>query len=127
MLGFFCHHQYAHSHESGRFFIPAAFKGVDLAVYSVFRALGLDVGVHPIVQNKLENLGGMYVKRLSQEPPPGSKGDHVKGFLERLKANEDRPDRYGYESDEEAYQEDWIDHSSVEVFGSRPGDCDEGK
>ena len=99
MLGFFCHHQYAHSHESGRFFIPAAFKVVDLAVYSVFRALGLNVGVHPIVQNKSENLCGMYMKRLTQEPLPGSKGDHVKGFLERLKANEDRPDRHGYGSE----------------------------
>ena len=51
----------------------------------------------------------------------------MKGFLERLKANEDCPDRQGYESDKEAYQEDWIDDSSVEVLGSRFDDCDEGK
>ncbi|KAL9129394.1 MAG: hypothetical protein Q9175_007307 [Cornicularia normoerica] len=43
ILGFFCHHQYAHSQESGRKSIPGAFNGVDLAIFSVFNAFGLEI------------------------------------------------------------------------------------
>lgn len=54
-LGFFCNHQYAHSHQSGRRSIPKAFKGVDLAIYSAFSALGLKIGIHPIVGDTMED------------------------------------------------------------------------
>lgn len=59
-LGFFCQHQYAHSQESGRKSIPMALKGVDPAIYSVSQALGLTVGIHPIVKNKSQDMGGLY-------------------------------------------------------------------
>ncbi|KAI9754237.1 MAG: hypothetical protein M1815_005735 [Lichina confinis] len=50
-LGFFCAHAYPHSdhHLSGD--LPYALKGVDVIVFAVFRALGLDVRVRPVMEN----------------------------------------------------------------------------
>ena len=81
ILGFFCHHQYAHSQKSGRKSIPGAFKGVDLAIFSVFHALGLKVGVHPIIQNKSETMGGLPAKDLMRGPTVPRRGDFVENCL----------------------------------------------
>lgn len=73
-LGFFCHHAYAHSTEAGRKQIPGAFKGVDLAVFSAFKRLGMEVGIHPILQAEHgwydaseQRWGGLPAKRLWQK------------------------------------------------------------
>ena len=50
-LGFFCNHQYAHTHDAGRKSIPAAFKGVDLAVFTTFHSLGLKPAVRPVLKD----------------------------------------------------------------------------
>ncbi|KAL8720030.1 MAG: hypothetical protein Q9225_003046 [Loekoesia sp. 1 TL-2023] len=103
LLGFFCHHQYAHAHGSGRKSLPHAFKGVDLAVYSVFHSLRLKVGIHPIIKNKSENMGGMSKQELMEGTYGEREGDHVELFLEDLDKlpNED----YEYDGpDEEEYR-----------------------
>ncbi|KAL8976636.1 MAG: hypothetical protein Q9205_007395 [Flavoplaca limonia] len=84
-LGFFCHHAYAHSTEAGRKQIPGAFKGVDLAVFSAFKRLGMEVGIHPILQGdhgwwdpSEHRWGGLPAKRLWQKSDrKGKKHDTV--------------------------------------------------
>ncbi|KAL8895149.1 MAG: hypothetical protein Q9192_003812, partial [Flavoplaca navasiana] len=83
-IGFFCHHAYAHSTEVGRKQIPGAFKGVDLAVFSAFKRLGMQVGVHPILQadhgwyESEHQWGGLPAKRLWQKSDrKGKKRDVV--------------------------------------------------
>ncbi|KAL8957925.1 MAG: hypothetical protein Q9193_004919, partial [Seirophora villosa] len=103
LIGFFCHHQYAHAHGSGRKSLPHAFKGVDLAVYSVFHSLRLKVGVHPIIKNKSGQMGGMSMRELMHDTHYAAQGDHVELFLQDL---EKRPgtgdeDSEDYDSDEE--------------------------
>ncbi len=96
IIGFFCHHQYAHSQEKSRKSLPAAFKGVDLAVYSVFSAYGLKVGIHPIVSNQppanswesrqdLMRMGGMSSAELMAAKLSDERGDPIELFLEDLK------------------------------------------
>lgn len=86
VIGFYCHHQYAHSQESGRKSIPAGFKGVDLAIYSVFHILGLEVGVHPIVENEFQKMGGLSHRDLMKGPRAHGKGDYVYNRLDELKS-----------------------------------------
>lgn len=100
-LGFFCHHQYAHTHGSARKSLPHAFKGVDLAIYSVFQSLRLNVGVYPIIKNKSENMGGMSMENLKSDTYDEDEGDHVELFLQSLV---DQPED-GVE-DESSYEED---------------------
>ncbi|PVH99885.1 hypothetical protein DM02DRAFT_628995 [Periconia macrospinosa] len=42
-LGVHCNHAYAHSTDEGVMSLPSVLKGSDMAVYSVFRALGLKI------------------------------------------------------------------------------------
>ncbi|KAL8735797.1 MAG: hypothetical protein Q9166_000661 [cf. Caloplaca sp. 2 TL-2023] len=94
-IGFFCYHAYAHSTEAGRKPLPGAFKGVDLAVYPAFCALGLKVGVHPILHNTMTNIdgypvnnkwGGMSVGKLLRGPRTDglTQGDFVEEHLDEL-------------------------------------------
>ncbi|CAD6590179.1 MAG: hypothetical protein ASARMPRED_004603 [Alectoria sarmentosa] len=110
ILGFFCHHQYAHSQSSGRKSIPGAFKGVDLAIFSVFHALGLKVGVHPIIKNKSENMGGLSAGELMQGPTLPRKGDFVENCLENL--SEKVRDRYG-DNDDYEFEDDESDDRTI--------------
>ena len=106
ILGFFCHHDYAHSQESERKSIPGAFKGVDLAVFSVFHALGLNVGVHPIIENRSKSMGGLSVKELWRGPTVPRKGDYVENCLEILE-QQAAQDPYDFDpDDEEDFDED---------------------
>lgn len=95
-MGFFCHHQYAHSQEKSRKSLPGAFKGVDLAVYGCFSAFRLKVGVHPIVSNQppanswqsredLKRMGGMSSAELMAAKLSDERGDPIELFLEDLK------------------------------------------
>ncbi|KAL8979789.1 MAG: hypothetical protein Q9177_006046 [Variospora cf. flavescens] len=84
LVGFFCHHQYAHAHDSGRKSLPHAFKGVDLAVYSVFHSLRLKIGVHPIMEHKSRKMGGMSVWKLMNDTHDADQGDHVENYLQYL-------------------------------------------
>ncbi|KAF2649770.1 hypothetical protein K491DRAFT_683553 [Lophiostoma macrostomum CBS 122681] len=54
-LGVYCQHAYAHSTEEGAKALPGVLKGADMAVYSVFKALGLKMSVRPIF-----DLGNFY-------------------------------------------------------------------
>ena len=103
-LGFFCNHQYAHTSNSGRKIIPMAFKGVDLAIYSVFKALDLNVGVHPIVHNRSSSLGGLSVAELMDGPPYDENGvDHVTTCLASL-GNDQETDYDSSESEAGIYR-----------------------
>ncbi|KAL8752952.1 MAG: hypothetical protein Q9199_005391 [Rusavskia elegans] len=88
-LGFFCHHAYAHSTEAGRELIPGAFKGVDLAVFSAFSGLGLEVDTHPILHkwaswpygDKIKNKwGGLPAKELLRGSV--SDGNNIGDFVD---------------------------------------------
>ncbi|KAJ4299289.1 hypothetical protein N0V90_004533 [Kalmusia sp. IMI 367209] len=48
-LGVFCQHAYAHSTPEGIEALPGVLKGSDMAVYSVFLALGLNVCIRPVL------------------------------------------------------------------------------
>ncbi|KAL8788905.1 MAG: hypothetical protein Q9213_001428 [Squamulea squamosa] len=118
-IGFFRHHAYAHSTEAGRKLIPDAFKGVDLAIYSAFASLGLDVGVHPILHRKTSvtwhddvesGWGGMSAKELLRGPSPGCEiqGDFVEDWLGHAPPTCPQVPRNarGYDSDDEELDDD---------------------
>ena len=48
-MGFYCTHKYAHTSSSVKHRLPFALKGVDVAVYAIFRALGLSIKIRPIL------------------------------------------------------------------------------
>ncbi|KAK3380993.1 hypothetical protein B0H63DRAFT_560784 [Podospora didyma] len=56
-LGVYCSHAYAHSTAEGARALPAVLKGSDMAVFAVFRALGLPVKVRAV----LDDDDNMYV------------------------------------------------------------------
>jgi hypothetical protein len=49
-LGFNCAHAYAHTNDRYTVRLPFALKGVDVVVYTVFRALGLHVNIQPVLE-----------------------------------------------------------------------------
>ena len=55
VLGVCCRHGYAHSSRSAGKALPAVLKGVDMAVYAVFRAHGLDVQVRPVADRVVDD------------------------------------------------------------------------
>lgn len=50
-LGFHCTHAYAHSYDRFARRLPFALKGVDVMVYTIFRSLGLDATVRPVLEH----------------------------------------------------------------------------
>ncbi|KAL8910881.1 MAG: hypothetical protein Q9171_003880 [Xanthocarpia ochracea] len=88
-VGFFCHHAYAHATEAGRKQIPGAFKGIDLAVFSAFSSLGLEVDIHPILdrggRSSDRRFGGLLAKQLLDDSV--LKGDDERDFVERFQAS----------------------------------------
>jgi hypothetical protein len=48
ILGMFCTHAYAHNTRAAGAALPGALKGADMALYAVFRALGLRVDVRAV-------------------------------------------------------------------------------
>ena len=136
-LGFFCNHQYAHTSRSGRKAIPMAFKGFDLAIYSAFKALGLNVGVHPVIRNRSSSLGGLSVAELMDGPPYDENGvDHVTTCLASLGDSQESEDEFSFresnpEEDDETttvgtklhgptFDENYEEESEEVSVGSRP-------
>lgn len=58
LLGIWCSHAYAHSHSSSIHNLPGSLKGVDMAMYEIFRALGLQVTIRPILDGCTEDYSG---------------------------------------------------------------------
>ncbi|KAL3469173.1 hypothetical protein BJX99DRAFT_241925 [Aspergillus californicus] len=50
VLGMFCSHAYAHSSKIAKFQLPRALKGADLVLYAVFKSLGIDIEVLPVLE-----------------------------------------------------------------------------
>ena len=84
-LGFFCNHGCAYAHNAGRRSFPGALKGVNLAVYLVFRNLGLIVDIHLILRHpRTDTMGGMSLEQLTRCPRSGYTLDHVEKYLEKI-------------------------------------------
>jgi hypothetical protein len=70
-LGIFCQHAYAHTHEDGARALPAVLKGSDMAVYTVFQALGLRTQVRAILdlrhKSRSESLNDFFSARMERE------------------------------------------------------------
>lgn len=49
-LGIYCQHAYAHSTDEGIVALPEALKGTDMAIYTVFLALGLDISIRGVLK-----------------------------------------------------------------------------
>lgn len=52
ILGFHCAHQYAHTDGIANQRLPHALKGIDVALFTIFRALGLTVHVRPVLEEE---------------------------------------------------------------------------
>jgi hypothetical protein len=50
VLGFFCSNAYAHSSRPAAEGLPRRLKGSDLVLYSVFKALGIETSVLPVIE-----------------------------------------------------------------------------
>lgn len=116
-LGFFCHHQYAHSQESGRRSIPGALKGVDLAVFLAFHTLGLRIGIHPILKNRSHSWGGMSARKLMHGPRENSRldGDYVEQFLKGLD-----PEIEARDANEDENETDHDEYDEYDDYGRNP-------
>jgi hypothetical protein len=109
VLGFFCHHAYAHSSESGRTGLPGGLKGVDLAVFAVFAALGMGVRVVPVVRKPGGGeWGGLRVK--DTPPREGLVTAPGEGLVTAPGAGRDMPRRQRrvFDADYEGvHEEEW--------------------
>ncbi|KAE8442380.1 hypothetical protein EG329_003396 [Mollisiaceae sp. DMI_Dod_QoI] len=65
ILGFYCAYKYAHHTSRASDLMPWALKGIDVAIYSVFRSLGLDVSANPILE-KNDTIERMEEERLEE-------------------------------------------------------------
>ena len=75
-LGIYCSHAYALSTRVGSKGIPGVLKGVDMAVYAVFRALGLKVRVCQVMDWATEDENDMRLEMGSdsdEEPVPNTR------------------------------------------------------
>ncbi|PSN71412.1 hypothetical protein BS50DRAFT_608305 [Corynespora cassiicola Philippines] len=63
-LGVMCYHAYAHSTVEGYRKFPSVLKGSEMAVYSIFESLGLDVQVRPVLA-----LNKQACRALEDKPP----------------------------------------------------------
>ncbi len=52
ILGVHCSHAYPHTSSKAQELLPKGLKGADLAVYSVFKSLGIDARVLPVLRQK---------------------------------------------------------------------------
>jgi hypothetical protein len=133
-LGIYCQHAYAHIHSDNAHAFPGILKGADMAVYTVFRALGLKIQVRAILDKDtrgfndyLENHeDNFFDDHLEEEDayelPPlathtvvGTLGGH--GFTEDLGGDGD-----DYEDVVSAWSTDW--RKVVWVNGPRQSDLD---
>ncbi|KAF7596013.1 hypothetical protein BBP40_003793 [Aspergillus hancockii] len=51
VLGIFCSHAYAHTSGLAQTRLPRTLKGADLVLYSIFKSLGLDVEILPVLES----------------------------------------------------------------------------
>ncbi|OOQ86806.1 hypothetical protein PEBR_19672 [Penicillium brasilianum] len=56
ILGVHCSHAYPHASSQAQELLPKGLKGVDLAVYSVFKSLGIDTHILPVLRQKRDEL-----------------------------------------------------------------------
>lgn len=74
-MGFYCGHHYAHTMKAQSRRLPYALKGCDAIFYSVFRHLGYDLGLRPILQWDQwldEDMDGAIERAIEQANSTGS-------------------------------------------------------
>lgn len=92
-----------------------AFKGVDLAIYSVFKALGLKIGIHPTIGNRSQNMGGLSARDL-MSPSSRPDGDYVEN---RLAAMAPRTDTVWDEDDTDEYEYTHETEEQTTIVGTK--------
>ena len=75
-------------------------------MFSVFQALGLKVGIHPIINNGRGNLGGLSAAELMRGPTVAREGDFVENCLAENEMDCDKEDRHSSDSEQEDYEQD---------------------
>ncbi|USP77941.1 hypothetical protein yc1106_05215 [Curvularia clavata] len=111
-LGVFCQHAYAHSTKEGAKALPTVLKGVDMAVYSVFKRLGQRVKVRPVFD--LDNPGlwnDEYDDTQDEDEDQESEENGVKAFVGNSCGQIVVTDAGGYEGS-----------SNDEILRAAPGD-----
>jgi hypothetical protein len=63
ILGIHCSHAYPHASFNAQELLPKGLKGADLAVYSVFRSLGIEAHVLPLLRQKHDD----YIEEVALE------------------------------------------------------------
>ena len=72
-------------------------------MFSVFSALGLNVGIHPIIENRAGRMGGLSAYELLNGPTVAREGDLVENCLNDLaQKNDDDEDDDSFVDDDKA-------------------------
>jgi len=79
LLGIYCQHAYAHNTPEGSTALPAVLKGADLAVYSVFKALGLKVDIRAVLDPSSEDSDEEHCSDSGEEYCCDSDEEHYTG------------------------------------------------
>ena len=61
MLGKYCSHAYAHATKEGASALPSVLKGSDMVTYEVFRSLGIEVLIRPILEHVEKHMYQEYI------------------------------------------------------------------
>ncbi|KAF1969278.1 hypothetical protein BU23DRAFT_591683 [Bimuria novae-zelandiae CBS 107.79] len=109
-LGIFCQHAYAHSTPEGIEAFPGVLKGVDMAVYSVFLAIGLHISVRPVLEFSLRDEYDDYYDMDDEDPATDDCAE--KNFIGRQLKSLVVSDAGGYEESRkevlESYGGEWL-------------------
>ncbi|KAH0533790.1 hypothetical protein FGG08_007556 [Glutinoglossum americanum] len=106
-LGIYCAHQYAHTTSNASRRLPSALKGDDLVVYTTFRALGLRVEMHPIMDLS-EDV--MYYRSCREKGEDEDEDDYGGDFVGRSHHKLVTSDRVDYDGDDPSFwaiHEEW--------------------
>ena len=100
-IGVYLTHLYPHTHKKLMKLLPSCLKGVDMAVYEIIRALGLE---NSLVHIKAEKLRVMKLKAF-ETGEVGDEGAFDAGLYSYDEDEEEDYDDYCSDSDEEAMRE----------------------
>ena len=62
MLGKYCSHAYAHATKEGASALRSVLKGSDMVAYEVFRSLGIEVLVRPVLEHVAKHMYEEYIE-----------------------------------------------------------------
>jgi hypothetical protein len=100
MFGKYCSHAYAHASKSATSTLPPILKGSDMLAYEVFRSLGIEVLVRPVVEHISKY---MHEEDLENRPEPHTQCYVGEGLTEPINTLMGWGDAYSIEEIYEAY------------------------